>query len=120
VAREPLGSQGNLVRPARQASQGKQAKTASREGPARRGSQELTERRAQMGPAGERGERGEQGPPGPAPSSWTFEYRGATYTCTPDGDGSTRYTCRQTGGDQNPDLPGPLAAGMDPYRRQYP
>ncbi|MFJ4974221.1 collagen-like protein [Streptomyces coeruleorubidus] len=72
------------------------------------------------GPQGEPGERGEQGPAGPAPSSWTFTYQGATYTCTPDGDGSTHYTCRQTGGDDEPDLPGPLAAGVDPYRRQYP
>jgi hypothetical protein len=73
------------------------------------------------GPQGEPGERGEQGPAGPAPSSWTFTYRGATYTCTPDGDGSTHYTCRQTGGEEpGPDVPGPLAAGVDPYRRQYP
>lgn len=72
------------------------------------------------GPQGPPGERGEQGPTGPAPSSWTFTYRGATYECTPDGDGSTRYTCRQTGGDDEPDLPGPLAAALDPTRRQYP
>jgi hypothetical protein len=75
------------------------------------------------GPQGERGEKGEpgeQGPSGPAPSSWTFEYRGAAYTCTPDGDGSTHYTCRQTGGEPEPELPGPLAAAMDPHRRQYP
>ncbi|GAB2718009.1 collagen-like protein [Streptomyces bullii] len=75
------------------------------------------------GPAGERGEKGEpgeQGPAGPPPSGWTFEYRGVTYECTPDSDGSSHYTCRQTGGGDEPDLPGPLAAGMDPHRRQYP
>jgi hypothetical protein len=72
------------------------------------------------GPQGPTGERGEQGPAGPQPSGWTFTYRGATYTCTPDGEGSSHYTCRQTGGEQDPDLPGPLAVGMDPNRRQYP
>lgn len=72
------------------------------------------------GPQGPQGERGEQGPAGPPPSSWTFAYRGTTYECTPDGDGSTRYTCRQTGGDDDPGLPGPLAAALDPTRRQYP
>ncbi|WP_328336714.1 collagen-like protein [Streptomyces violaceus] len=70
------------------------------------------------GPQGPTGERGEQGPAGPAPSSWTFEYRGATYECTPDSEGSSQYTCRQTGGDTDPGLPGPLA--LDPARRQYP
>jgi hypothetical protein len=73
------------------------------------------------GPPGPQGERGEQGPAGPPPSSWTFEYRGVTYECTPDGDGSTHYTCRQTGGEEpGPDVPEPLAAGLDPQRRQYP
>lgn len=71
------------------------------------------------GPQGPQGERGEPGPAGSPPSSWTFEYRGATYECTPDSDGSTRYTCRQTG-DPGPDLPDPLAAGLDPSRREYP
>lgn len=72
------------------------------------------------GPSGPAGDRGEQGPVGPAPSSWTFAYRGATYECTPDGDGSTHYTCRQTGGGEDESLPGPLAGGLDPNRRQYP
>ncbi|WP_409469048.1 collagen-like protein [Streptomyces sp. HC307] len=77
------------------------------------------------GPQGERGEqgiqgeRGEQGPPGPPPSGWTFVYKGATYECTPDGDGSTHYTCRQTGGGDDDPLV-PLTAGLDPTRRQYP
>ncbi|PAZ15694.1 hypothetical protein CLM62_12925 [Streptomyces sp. SA15] len=72
------------------------------------------------GPPGPAGEPGEQGPAGPPPSGWTFEYRGATYECTPDGDGSGHYTCRNTSGGEDGDLPGPLAAGLDPTRRQYP
>nr|WP_206326499.1 collagen-like protein [Streptomyces sp. N502] len=72
------------------------------------------------GPQGPAGEPGEQGPRGPAPSGWTFEYRGAIYECTPDGDGSTHYTCRNTsGGDDGGGLL-PVAAGLDPARRQYP
>jgi hypothetical protein len=74
------------------------------------------------GPPGPQGERGEQGPAGPPPSSWTFTYRGVTYTCAPDSDGSTHYSCEQTGGSPDPDpgLPGPVAAGLDPTRREYP
>ena len=74
------------------------------------------------GPAGPAGERGEQGPAGPAPSGWSFEYRDATYECTPDSEGSTHYTCRNTngGGNGDGDLPGPLAVALDPHRRQYP
>lgn len=55
------------------------------------------------GPAGPQGDRGEQGPKGdtgdtgatgPAPSGWTYtDGAGVTYTCTPDSDGSTHYTC---------------------------
>jgi hypothetical protein len=71
------------------------------------------------GPAGPQGPAGEPGQQGPPPSGWTFTYKGATYECTPDGDGSTHYTCRNTNGDEEPDLPGPLAAGVDPQRRQY-
>lgn len=71
------------------------------------------------GPAGPPGERGEQGPAGPPPSGWTFTYKGDTYECTPDGEGSTHYTCRNTsGGGDDPLIP--LAAGLDPTRRQYP
>jgi hypothetical protein len=80
------------------------------------------------GPQGERGEKGdtgEQGPAGPAPSGWTFtDGQGVTYECTPDGDGSTHYTCRAT---SSPD-PGNgsggggsslLSLALDPQRRQY-
>ncbi|MFF5842103.1 collagen-like protein [Streptomyces massasporeus] len=72
------------------------------------------------GADGERGEKGEQGPAGSPPSSWTFTYRGVTYTCTPNGSGSTAYSCEPTEGDPDPGVPGPLAAALDPTRRQYP
>lgn len=72
------------------------------------------------GPPGPQGERGMQGPAGSPPSSWTFTYRGVTYTCTPSGSGSTAYSCEPTEGDPDPGLPEPLAAGLDPTRRQYP
>lgn len=72
------------------------------------------------GAQGERGEKGEQGPAGSPPSSWTFTYRGVTYMCTPSGSGSTAYSCEPTEGDPDPGLPDPLAAGLDPTRRQYP
>lgn len=57
------------------------------------------------GPQGEQGPPGERGPTGPAPSGWTFTYRGTTYECTPDSDGSGHYTCHPT---SEPDPPGPL------------
>jgi hypothetical protein len=72
------------------------------------------------GADGERGEKGEQGPAGSPPSSWTFTYRGVTYTCTPSASGSTAYSCEPTEGDPDPGLPDPLAAALDPTRRQYP
>lgn len=47
--------------------------------------------------AGPQGPQGERGETGPAPSGWTYtDGSGATYECTPDGDGSTHYTCRMT------------------------
>jgi hypothetical protein len=74
------------------------------------------------GPAGPQGPEGDQGPTGPAPSGWSFEYKGVTYECSPDSDGSTHYSCRNTsgGGDSGGSLSVPLAAGLDPQRRQYP
>jgi hypothetical protein len=58
------------------------------------------------GPAGVDGERGDTGP---APSGWTYtDGVGTTYECTPDGDGSTHYTCRATGGDS----PEPQGRGL--------
>lgn len=74
------------------------------------------------GPQGDPGPAGPQGPAGPAPVGWTFEYRGTSYECTPDGDGSTHYTCRNTsggGGNGGDDSPIQLSAGLDPTRRQY-
>lgn len=63
------------------------------------------------GPAGPPGERGEQGPPGPPPSSWTWEYGGVTYTCRPDAEGSTHYTCTS---DQPEPSPEPTTTGQQP------
>lgn len=49
------------------------------------------------GPQGEQGIQGERGEQGPPPSGWTYtDGAGTTYECTPDGDGSTHYTCRAT------------------------
>lgn len=74
------------------------------------------------GPQGQQGAQGDRGPAGPPPSSWTFVYGGLTYTCTPNADGSTHYTCAADGPlpDDNPgNGQGPLAAALDPHRRQY-
>ncbi|WP_181785057.1 collagen-like protein [Streptomyces phytophilus] len=74
------------------------------------------------GPQGEQGPQGERGPAGPPPSSWKFVYGGVTYTCTPTADGSTQYACAADGPppDDNPgNGNGPLAAALDPQRRQY-
>lgn len=72
------------------------------------------------GPQGDQGPQGDRGPAGPAPSGWTFTYKGVTYECTPDSDGSGHYTCRDTSGGSgdNGGVPVPLAAALDP-RRQY-
>lgn len=60
------------------------------------------------GPQGEQGPQGDRGETGPAPSGWTYtDGAGATYECTPDGDGSTHYTCRTTSsGDSAPEPQG--------------
>lgn len=58
------------------------------------------------GPQGEQGPAGERGEQGPAPSGWTYtDGSGATYECTPDGDGSTHYTCRTTRADSSTPTP---------------
>jgi hypothetical protein len=82
-----------------------------------------------QGDKGEKGDPGEQGPAGPAPSGWSFEYKGTTYECTPDSDGSSHYSCRDTsGGDSGSGGSGGLLGlgllgiggiGLDPSRRQY-
>lgn len=78
------------------------------------------------GPRGEQGPQGEQGPAGPPPSGWTYTTPdGAAYECTPDGDGSTHYTCQPTNGptlepspSSSPGLLGGIALTMLPtYRR---
>ena len=78
------------------------------------------------GPQGEQGPQGDRGPTGPAPSGWSFEYKGDSYECTPDSDGSTHYTCRDTsgggsggGGLLGLSLLGIGGIGLDPARRQY-
>lgn len=76
-----------------------------------------------QGPQGEKGDNGARGEQGPAPSGWTFtDSQGVTYECTPDGDGSTHYTCRSNQPAPEPSDPGkgPLTLGLDPQRRQYP
>jgi hypothetical protein len=55
------------------------------------------------GPQGEQGPQGDPGAAGPPPSGWTFtDGTGTTYECTPDGDGSTHYTCRTTSSGSTP------------------
>jgi hypothetical protein len=55
------------------------------------------------GPQGEQGPQGDRGATGPAPSGWTYtDGAGTTYDCTPDGDGSTHYTCRATSSGSTP------------------
>lgn len=75
------------------------------------------------GPRGEPGAKGDRGPAGPAPSSWTFVHDGVTYECTPDAEGSTRYTCASTGSEPPPSDDGGGIFGLtalDPTRRTYP
>ncbi|MEU1787135.1 collagen-like protein [Streptomyces sparsogenes] len=75
------------------------------------------------GPQGEKGDTGARGEQGPPPSGWTYtDPQGVTYECTPDGDGSTHYTCQPNQPAPEPSDPGngPLALGLDPQRRQYP
>ncbi|MFD5384229.1 collagen-like protein [Streptomyces sp. NPDC127074] len=79
-----------------------------------------------QGPQGEKGQQGDTGPrgeQGPPPAGWTFtDPQGVTYECTPDGDGSTHYTCRsnQPAPEPEPSQKGSLTLGLDPQRRQYP
>lgn len=72
----------------------------------------------EQGPKGDTGDTGPQGAAGPAPSSWTWtDPLGITYTCVPDSDGSTRYTCATGGGPAQP-TPGPTTtAALDPRRK---
>ncbi len=77
------------------------------------------------GPPGRDGRDGASGPPGQPPAGWTFTHGGITYTCTPvDGfdPDAPRYRCdapdEPAPGSEPP--PNPLAAALDPNRRQYP
>ncbi|MGW1160345.1 collagen-like protein [Streptomyces sp. NPDC002519] len=79
-----------------------------------------------QGETGPTGPQGDRGPAGPAPSGWSFTYKGDSYDCTPDSDGSGHYTCRNTsdgngGGGGAGGLLGLslLGVGLDPRRRQY-
>ena len=76
------------------------------------------------GADGRDGVDGEDGSDGQPPAGWTFEYRNATYTCRPaDGfdPSSPQYECDAS--ESPPDEEGsgrnPLAAGLDPSRRQW-
>lgn len=80
------------------------------------------------GPAGPQGEPGPQGEQGPAGEDGTDGSDGSNGQTCPDGYSMQApsydpdaLVCRRDGAPQpEPDQPGPLAAGMDPYRRQYP
>lgn len=56
----------------------------------------------EKGDPGEKGEKGDTGATGPAPSKWTFVFAGVTYTCTPNSEGSTEYSCTPDGPLPNP------------------
>ncbi|MEU8906494.1 collagen-like protein [Streptomyces mirabilis] len=60
---------------------------------------------------GPQGPQGDRGATGPAPSGWTYtDGAGTTYDCTPDGDGSTHYTCRPTSSGSS--TPTPQGRGL--------
>lgn len=69
------------------------------------------------GSDGRDGEPGPAGPPGPPPSSWTFEYHGTTYTCRPDAEGSTHYTCQADEPEPEPSSSGQPPAVVPDRRR---
>jgi hypothetical protein len=63
------------------------------------------------GPQGEQGPQGDPGAAGPPPSGWTFtDGTGTTQECTPDGDGSTHYTCHTTSSGSS--TPSPQGRGL--------
>lgn len=78
----------------------------------------------QPGKDGADGQPGKDGAPGRPPAGWTWDYGGVTYTCTPvDGfdPDAPRYRC-DAPDEPAPgsEPPNPLAAALDPNRRQYP
>ena len=80
------------------------------------------------GPAGKDGADGKDGTDGrdgKPPAGWTFQYGGATYTCSPvdnfDPD-DPHYTCTSSdpgNGNSGGSDGGLLGLGLDPSRRQY-
>ena len=77
------------------------------------------------GPAGRDGRDGQAGRDGQPPAGWSFEYGGVTYTCTPADDfdpDSPRYRCAapEPAPTDSGTPANPLAAALDPSRRQYP
>ncbi|MEU9707105.1 collagen-like protein [Streptomyces sp. NPDC047967] len=72
--------------------------------------------KGERGEAGVKGERGPAGPPGPACP--------AGYSLQPPPDDPDALVCRRTSAPSEPDdpasTPSPLAAALDPTRRQYP
>lgn len=78
------------------------------------------------GPSGPPGRDGQDGADGRPPAGWNFEYGGVTYICRPVDDfdpNAPRYRCDAPAEPTAPDSdspPNPLAAALDPYRRQYP
>ncbi|MEU1275348.1 collagen-like protein [Streptomyces sp. NPDC005799] len=81
------------------------------------------------GKDGTNGTDGKDGAPGQPPVSWTWQYGGVTYTCRRADDfapDNPRYTCLSDSPSPTPsDTPpgggssSPLAAGLDPTRREY-
>jgi len=83
------------------------------------------------GKDGANGADGRDGAPGQPPVSWTWQYAGVTYTCRRADDfdpDNPRYTCPSDSPSPSPsDSPpsgggggsSPLAAALDPTRRQY-
>ena len=72
------------------------------------------------GDAGDTGATGPQGPAGPAPSGWSWtDGLGVTYTCVPDSEGSTHYSCTAGGSapQPSPSAPTASAAALDPRRK---
>ncbi|MFF8980166.1 collagen-like protein [Streptomyces cellulosae] len=80
------------------------------------------------GQDGRDGRDGEDGADGRPPAAWSFDYGGVTYHCRPVDDfdpNAPRYRCDapaepdpEPSGDDD-SLPNPLAAALDPSRRQY-
>nr|UAX58294.1 collagen-like protein [Streptomyces sp. A144] len=80
----------------------------------------------QDGAPGRDGQDGAPGRDGQPPASWTFTYGGVTYTCRRVDNfdpAAPRYRCDAPQPDPAPSgsggAPSPLAAALDPTRREY-